>query len=379
MLDILQRFVEFLGHTFLRLDGNTPPSKRLKIVTQYNTDPEKFIMLLSTKAGGLGINLTSANVVVIIDPNWNPSHDLQAQDRAFRIGQRRHVKVFRLLSAGTIEEVVYQRQIYKQQLVNISVEASHERRYFSGVEGDQAKKGELWGVENLFTWRPTAQGNTDTGRMLEREKDKGMPPGVEVKQDLRAEVTGGVGAKEKVAGGGGEDEEDEEAGWVSAVKGAVKELVEGEGAVDEVKSTSNKGGGGQSVMDILEIMTWHTHKHGDVVGESEKEVETAGRLRGMMKSRSISMAPDIGISSKGKAVGRPSNAAGGASSRINPPEKKQRVSDADDDVFLEDCEEKCQRIFKTSFAKFMEMLEEFPEEEQEKHLLALCRAKEGPE
>lgn len=72
--------------------------------------------------------------MVIFDPNWNPSHDLQAQDRSFRFGQKRHVVVFRLLAAGSLEELVYSRQLYKQQLSNIAVSGKLEKRYFEGVQ-----------------------------------------------------------------------------------------------------------------------------------------------------------------------------------------------------------------------------------------------------
>lgn len=92
------------------------------------------MFLISTRAGGLGLNLVSANRVVIFDPNWNPAQDLQAQDRSFRFGQKRHVTVFRLLSAGSIEELVYSRQVYKQQLSNIAVAGKMEKRYFEGVQ-----------------------------------------------------------------------------------------------------------------------------------------------------------------------------------------------------------------------------------------------------
>lgn len=101
---------------------------------------------------GAGLNITSANKVVIFDPNWNPSYDLQAQDRAYRIGQLRDVEVFRLVSAGTVEEIVYARQIYKQQQANIGYNASTERRYFKGVQKAAGQKGEIFGLDNLLTF-----------------------------------------------------------------------------------------------------------------------------------------------------------------------------------------------------------------------------------
>ena len=101
---------------------------------------------------GVGLNITSANKVVIFDPNWNPSYDLQAQDRAYRIGQLRNVEVYRLVSAGTVEEIVYARQIYKQQQANIGYTASTERRYFKGVQNMPTQKGEIFGLDNLLTF-----------------------------------------------------------------------------------------------------------------------------------------------------------------------------------------------------------------------------------
>lgn len=92
------------------------------------------MFLISTRAGGLGLNLVSANRVVIFDPSWNPAQDLQAQDRSFRFGQKRHVVVFRFLSAGSLDELVYSRQVYKQQLSNIAVSGKMEKRYFEGVQ-----------------------------------------------------------------------------------------------------------------------------------------------------------------------------------------------------------------------------------------------------
>ncbi len=140
-------------YNFSYLDGSMKYEDRSKAVADFNADPNQFVFLISTKAGGVGLNITSANKVVVVDPNWNPAYDLQAQDRAYRIGQTRDVEVFRLVSIGTIEEIVYARQIYKQQQANIGYNASEERRYFRGVMDESTKKGELFGLENLFTFQ----------------------------------------------------------------------------------------------------------------------------------------------------------------------------------------------------------------------------------
>lgn len=132
------------------LDGSMSYQDRQKAVDEYNASPSQFVFLISTKAGGMGLNITSANKVVVVDPNWNPSYDLQAQDRAYRIGQTRDVEVFRLVSAGTIEEIVYARQIYKQQQASIAYDASVERRYFRGVQDQREMKGEIFGLANIF-------------------------------------------------------------------------------------------------------------------------------------------------------------------------------------------------------------------------------------
>ncbi len=152
----LLRMLEYLFHNTAYnvkfLSGSMPNEDRQKTVDEFNSDPNQFVFLISTKAGGVGLNITSANKVVIFDPNWNPSYDLQAQDRAYRIGQLRDVEVYRLVSAGTVEEIVYARQIYKQQQANIGYNASTERRYFKGVQNNKDQKGEIFGLDNLLTF-----------------------------------------------------------------------------------------------------------------------------------------------------------------------------------------------------------------------------------
>ncbi|ESP05258.1 hypothetical protein LOTGIDRAFT_103296, partial [Lottia gigantea] len=153
LLDILEQYLISSSYEFRRLDGSVSNKKRMELVREFNKNPNIFIFLISTKAGGLGLNLTGANRVVIFDPNWNPSHDLQAQDRAYRIGQRQDVQVYRLISAGTIEENVYLRQIYKQQLGNVVVSSENAKRLFHGVQGNRFRQGELFGVQNMFQLR----------------------------------------------------------------------------------------------------------------------------------------------------------------------------------------------------------------------------------
>ena len=105
LLDILETYAQSKGHCYCRLDGSTKVDTRQKLVDDFNQDPSLFLFLISTRAGGLGLNITGANTVIIFDPNWNPAHDQQAQDRAYRMGQHRDVRVFRLVSAGCIEVV----------------------------------------------------------------------------------------------------------------------------------------------------------------------------------------------------------------------------------------------------------------------------------
>ncbi|XP_060707493.1 SWI/SNF-related matrix-associated actin-dependent regulator of chromatin subfamily A containing DEAD/H box 1-like isoform X2 [Hemiscyllium ocellatum] len=104
MLDILEVFLRHHKHRYLRLDGKTQISDRIHLIDQFNTDMDIFVFLLSTKAGGLGINLTSANIVILHDIDCNPYNDKQAEDRCHRVGQKKVVHVVKLISKGTIEE-----------------------------------------------------------------------------------------------------------------------------------------------------------------------------------------------------------------------------------------------------------------------------------
>lgn len=130
MLDILERLARALGLPYRRMDGNTAIGARMALIDEYNADAGIFLFLLTTKVGGLGINLTGADRVVIFDPDWNPTVDTQARERAWRIGQQREVTVYRLITRGTIEEKIYHRQIFKQFLSNKVLRNPKQRRLF---------------------------------------------------------------------------------------------------------------------------------------------------------------------------------------------------------------------------------------------------------
>ena len=131
MLDILEKYIRSMqGMKYRRMDGNTPIQNRQSMVDEFNNDPNLHVFLLTTKVGGLGINLTGADRVIIFDPDWNPSTDQQARERAWRLGQKREVEIYRLMTAGTIEEKIYHRQIFKQFLTNKILKDPKQRQTF---------------------------------------------------------------------------------------------------------------------------------------------------------------------------------------------------------------------------------------------------------
>lgn len=116
MLDILEIFLNIHDHSYVRLDGSTGIDKRQKLMDRFNSDPKLFCFILSTRSGGLGINLTGADTVIFYDSDWNPAMDAQAQDRAHRIGQTREVHIYRLVCASTIEENILTKAMQKKHL-----------------------------------------------------------------------------------------------------------------------------------------------------------------------------------------------------------------------------------------------------------------------
>ena len=116
MLDVLEAFLNLNGHTYLRLDGATEVERRQRLMDRFNNDPKMFCFILSTRSGGLGINLTGADTVIFYDSDWNPAMDAQAQDRAHRIGQTREVHIYRMVTEHSIEENILTKAKQKRNL-----------------------------------------------------------------------------------------------------------------------------------------------------------------------------------------------------------------------------------------------------------------------
>ncbi|KYN17695.1 DNA repair and recombination protein RAD54B [Trachymyrmex cornetzi] len=125
-LDLLETICNMERLKFLRLDGATSSTIRLKITEQFNTQTDNSkVLLLSAKAGGVGLNLPGASRLVLFDSDWNPASDMQAMARIWRDGQKRNVYIYRLLTTGTIEEKIYQRQISKANLSETVVDLNY--------------------------------------------------------------------------------------------------------------------------------------------------------------------------------------------------------------------------------------------------------------
>eukprot|EP00929_Paragymnodinium_shiwhaense_P012858 TRINITY_DN120743_c0_g1_i1.p1 TRINITY_DN120743_c0_g1~~TRINITY_DN120743_c0_g1_i1.p1 ORF type:complete len:1416 (+),score=301.71 TRINITY_DN120743_c0_g1_i1:77-4324(+) len=130
MLEVLQRWLDSESYTYFRMDGKTAINRRQGMIEEFNSKPEIFAMLMTTKVGGVGLNIIGANRVVIFDPDWNPMTDVQARERTWRIGQTRDVVVYRLVSTGAIEEKIYQRQVYKHFLAQKVLNDPRQRQFF---------------------------------------------------------------------------------------------------------------------------------------------------------------------------------------------------------------------------------------------------------
>merc|ERR1719262_1155208 len=114
LLDILEDYLIHKGYAYERIDGSKRGNERQQAIDRFSApDSDRFVFLLCTKAGGLGINLVAADTCIIYDSDWNPQNDLQAQARCHRIGQDKHVKIYRLVTRNTYEREMFDRASLK--------------------------------------------------------------------------------------------------------------------------------------------------------------------------------------------------------------------------------------------------------------------------
>ncbi|XP_074595103.1 helicase domino-like isoform X2 [Brevipalpus obovatus] len=145
MLDIFEQFLNYHGHTYLRLDGSTKIETRQALMERFNADKRIFCFILSTRSGGIGVNLTGADTVIFYDSDWNPSMDAQAQDRCHRIGQTRDVHIYRLISEKTVEENILQKARQKRLLGDVAIEGGN----FTTAFFKRDTISELFGLANI--------------------------------------------------------------------------------------------------------------------------------------------------------------------------------------------------------------------------------------
>jgi len=172
VLDILEDFMVMRGHKYCRIDGNTNYEDRENSIAEFNRPgSEKFCFLLSTRAGGLGINLQTANICILYDSDWNPQQDLQAQDRCHRLGQKKPVTVFRLVSENTVEEKIVERAQQKLKLDAMVVQQGRLK------DKDKVTKEEImaavrFGADTIFRSEESTITDEDIDIILERGKEK---------------------------------------------------------------------------------------------------------------------------------------------------------------------------------------------------------------
>jgi len=135
VLNMIEALMQKEAHKYLRIDGKVINAQtRQNLVRRFNNDSSIFCFLLTTQVAGVGITLTGADRVIIFDPTWNPATDNQAVDRAYRVGQKKDVVVYRLITCSTIEEKIYRKQVFKGSLSTVVDGNKHRQRYFTSGE-----------------------------------------------------------------------------------------------------------------------------------------------------------------------------------------------------------------------------------------------------
>ena len=167
MIDLMEEYLTYRNYKYLRLDGSTKLEDRRDTVADFQTKPEIFIFLLSTRAGGLGINLTAADTVIFYDSDWNPTIDSQAMDRAHRLGQTRQVTVYRMITRGTIEERIRKRALQKEEVQRVVIQGG------SGAGVDFNTRSKENRAKDMALWLA----DDDQAELIERKEQEAAAKG----------------------------------------------------------------------------------------------------------------------------------------------------------------------------------------------------------
>ncbi|CAH8828941.1 unnamed protein product [Trichobilharzia szidati] len=178
MLDILEQFLAYHGHRYLRLDGTTKVEQRQVLMERFNQDPQIFVFILSTRSGGLGINLTGADTVIFYDSDWNPTMDAQAQDRCHRIGQTRDVHIYRLISERTVEENILRKANQKRFLSDVAIEGGKFTTAFFKQNTITELFAEPSGLQDLEKVKDSVTTETSASMVVDSEVSSQSDPGV---------------------------------------------------------------------------------------------------------------------------------------------------------------------------------------------------------
>jgi len=173
LLDILEDYLLFRRYKYCRIDGNTDGDTREDMIDSYNAPgSEKFVFLLSTRAGGLGINLTTADTVVIYDSDWNPQMDLQAMDRAHRIGQTKEVSVFRFCTDGSVEEKVIEKALKKLALDALVIQQGRLQENQKNLNKDELLSMVRYGADKIFDSTNSTITDEDIDTIIAKGEDE---------------------------------------------------------------------------------------------------------------------------------------------------------------------------------------------------------------
>jgi len=168
VLDILEDYCWYRGWKYCRIDGQTPHEDRDRQIQEYNAEgSEKFIFMLSTRAGGLGINLYTADVVLLYDSDWNPQMDLQAMDRAHRIGQKKQVRVFRLVVENTVDEKIVEKAEVKLKLDRMIIQQGKLAEQKTNLNKDEMVNMIRHGASHIFSSKEGELSDLDIDKLLE--------------------------------------------------------------------------------------------------------------------------------------------------------------------------------------------------------------------